>query len=357
MAGNATHHEIAAAAHLGGRLISRVFTMKHVHVVIPDLFLPQSLAKEVCAGLSLPVLEKFLARSKASSLPTHSLEAWLCEAFAVPDSAIAPVTLLADGLKPEDGYWLRADPVHLRLDRSQMILQTNISVSLEDAQQLCAYLNQHFADSGMHFFAPHPQRWYVRLEDSPELVTHSVYQVEGRNSRFYLPQGATALKWHGVMNEIQMVLYGHPINQACAERGALPPNSVWLWGGGRAVALPRPFDLLYGDSELAISFAQAANIAHVRTLEEKAQFENALYVSEGLSAALRRGDFHTWRESVTVLERDCLAPLLRLLVAGEIDRITLDVLQEENSRRYELTRPMLWKVWLRAQPLANYALV
>ena len=331
--------------------------MKHVHVVIPDLFLPQSLAKEVCAGLSVPALEKLLARSKVQAMPAHSLEAWLCELFAVPNSAIAPVTLLADGVQPEDAYWMRADPVHLRLDRSQMILQTNVSVSQEDAQQLCASLNQHFAASGMQFFAPHPHRWYVRLDKDPELTTHSVSQVEGRNSRFYLPQGKAALNWHGVMNEIQMVLYGHPINQACAERGALPPNSVWLWGGGRAVALSRPFDRVYGDSELTMSFARAANIAHALPLDANAAFDNALYASEGLSAALRRGDFYAWRESLRMLEQGCLAPLLHSLSSGEIQRITLDALQEENSRRYELTRAMLWKVWLRAQPLATYALV
>lgn len=331
--------------------------MKHVHVVVPDLLLPQSLAKDVCAGLSLPGLERFLARSKVESLSVHSLESWLCEAFAVPDSAIAPVTLLADGLLPGTAYWMRADPVHLRLDRAQMILQTNISVSLEEAQQLCAYLDQHFIGTGMRFFAPHPQRWYMRLDYDPELKTHSVYQVEGRNSRFYLPQGAVALKWHSVMNEIQMVLYGHPINQACAERGALPPNSLWLWGGGRNVALPRIFDQLCGDSELTMSFARAANITHVRTLAEKADVENTLYVYEGLSAALRRGDFYAWRESALKLEQECLTPLINLLVAGEIDRITLDVLQEDVSRRYELTRAMLWKVWRRARPLATYALV
>ena len=107
--------------------------MKHVHVVIPDLFLPQSLAKEVCAGLSLPALEKILARSRAQSFPLSCLEKWLCETFSVVDSAIAPITLLADGLMPESGYWLRADPVHLRLDRSQMILQTTQYVVMRAA--------------------------------------------------------------------------------------------------------------------------------------------------------------------------------------------------------------------------------
>jgi hypothetical protein len=121
--------------------------MKHIHVVIPDLFLPKSLAKDVCAGLGLPVLEKLLARSDAQPLPAQSLEAWLCGAFAIPYPAIAPVTLLADGLKPAADYWLRADPVHLHLNRDQMILQTNVSPSKEEAQQLCAHLNQYFFES------------------------------------------------------------------------------------------------------------------------------------------------------------------------------------------------------------------
>jgi hypothetical protein len=331
--------------------------MKHVHVVVPDLLLPQSLAKDVCAGFRLSSLAKLLARGKVQTLPLHSLEAWLCQAFAAPNSAIAPITLLADGLQPESAYWLRADPVHLRLERDQMILQTNVSLAPEEAAQLCAHLNQHFADTGMQFFAPHPQRWYLRLADDPELITHSVYQVEGRNSRSYMPQGAAALTWHGVANEIQMLLYGHPLNQAYEERGALSVNSVWLWGGGRVADLARPFDRIYGDSELAELFARAADIPHARIYAGEDAAGDALYVWEGLSAALRRGDFYAWRESVQEFERDCLSPLLQKLADGEVERITLDAVQEETSFRYELTRAMLWKVWKRAQPLVSYALV
>lgn len=331
--------------------------MKQIHVVVPDLFLPQAWAKEVCAGLRLPALEKLLTRSKVQSLPIHSLEAWLCQAFAVPDAAIAPVTLLADGGAPGAAYWLRADPVHLHLNRDQMILQTNVSPDLAEARQLSACLNQHFTDSGMHFFVPHPLRWYLRLDSDPQLATHSVYQVEGRNSRFYLPQGAMALQWHGVMTEIQMLLHGHPLYQALEDRGGLPVNSVWLWGGGRAVALARPFDKLYGDSALAQSFAQAAHIPHEIFPDGKAETSNTLYVWDGLAAALRRGDFYAWRESVMRFEQDCLSPLLRLLAEGAVARITLDAVQEESSLRYDLTRSMLWKIWKRMSPLADYALV
>jgi len=331
--------------------------MKHVHLVIPDLFLPASLAKNVCTGLHLPVLGKLLARGKIRPLQTNSLEACLCEVFAVPYPAIAPLSLLADGIKPGPGYYLRADPVHLRLNRDEMILQTNVSPTKLEAEQLCAYLNDYFVEFGMRFLAAHPQRWYLQLEEDPGLETHSVYQVEGRNSRFYLPKGDAALKWHGVLNEMQMALYGHPLYQAQEARGILPINSVWLWGGGRATSLAKPFVRVHGESELAMTFAKAAGIPFSPSAVEQADSGEILYVWEGLSAALRRGDFHAWRESVVRFEQDGLRPVLELLVQGKIDRIVLDAIQEEGSRRFELTRAMLWKVWLSTRSLNSYALV
>ena len=331
--------------------------MNHVHVVIPDLFLPYSMAKEICVDLKLPALEKILARGKKQSIKTYSLDAWLCHNFLVPDSSIAPVTLFADGIDPQNSYWMRADPVNLRLNNAQMILQANVSVSLNESQQFCEILNQYFTESGMQFFAPNPQRWYVRLVEQPNLTTHSIFQVEGRDSRFYLPQGESALKWHGVMNEIQMLLYGHPINKACEARGGIPVNSLWLWGGGKAVTLARPFELLLSDSELVKAFAKTANITHRVISPDNTQIKNTLYVWEGASVALRRGDFYAWRQSVQEFEKHCISPLLRFLVEGKLNKITLDVLQEDNSTRFELTRPRLWQFWKRARALASYSLV
>ncbi len=331
--------------------------MKHAHIVVPDLFLPQLVARDVCAGLHLPALEKILGHGRRQPLQIDTLEAWLCRVFSLPESAIAPVTLRADGIEPEDAYWMRADPVHLRLDQSQMILQTNVSPSLEEARQFCESLNQYFVQAGMRFFAPHPQHWYVRLNDDPQLKTHSIYQVEGRNSRFYLPRGESALKWHGVMNEIQMSLYSHPINLVCEARGRLPINSLWLWGGGRAVTLARPFSRIVSDSDLVGAFAQVSNIPHSLISGDAENIENMLYVWEGMSSALRRGDFDAWRQSVTSLEQSCVLPMLKSLVAGRIDKITLEALQEDNSTRFELSRAMLFKFWQRPRALANYALM
>ena len=79
--------------------------MKKVHLVIPDLFLPQQLAEYACKDLHLPALEKLLARSNIESLNTDSLESWLCLQFGLDEQAIAPLTLKAEGFDIKDAYY------------------------------------------------------------------------------------------------------------------------------------------------------------------------------------------------------------------------------------------------------------
>jgi len=325
----------------------------------------------VCAGLDLPALETLLARAQPERLQTETLEAWLCETFGVADQSIAPVTLLADGMETGAYCWLRADPVHLNLQRDQMILQADVQLSEDEAAQLCASLNTYFADAdfpgtgfsgaGLRFFAPHPQRWYLRLDKSPDMVTRPVSQVAGRNVHAHLPQGPDALSWHGVFNEIQMLFFEHAVNLEREARGDLPVNSVWLWGEGRAAGqLALPFDQVYGDSHLAAAFAHAAGIPHAALPDDGRNWlnqdgETVLLVWEGLHRAIQHGDLHAWRISLQRFEQCCAAPLLAALRAGRIAQITLDVLNEHAARRFVLTRGRAWKLWRRPRRLAHYA--
>ena len=334
--------------------------MRNIHLVIPDLFLPHEVAAEACAGLKLPALGKLLARAEPAPLPEESLEVWLCAAFGVADQAVAAVTLRADGMEPGAAYWLRADPVHLRLQRDQLILHPGVCLDADEAAQLCASLNAHFAADGLRFFAPHPQRWYLQLDAAPDMTTHLLSQVAGKNIHAYLPQGQDALRWHGVFNEIQMLLFEHAVNQAREACGKLPINSVWPWGGGRVAGqLAQPFAKMYGDSDLAGAFAQAAGIPCEPLPDDVARCAegddgDVLIVWEGLRRALQQGDLHAWRDELQRLERCCAAPLLDALHAGRIAQLTLDALQAGASRRFILARSAAWKLWRRPKPLACY---
>jgi hypothetical protein len=339
----------------------KLASMRNVHLVIPDLFLPQQVATDACSGLAMPALGVLLARAQCAPLAAESLEAWLCAAFGVAGQDIAPVTLQADGMQPGAAYWLRADPVHLRLQRDQLILQAEVPLTMDEAAQLCASLNAHFAADGLRFFAPHPQRWYLQLDVAPDMSTRPLAQVTGSNVHEHLPQGADALRWHGVFNEIQMLLFEHVVNQSREARGALPINSVWLWGGGHAVGeLARPYVKMYGDSDLASVFAQTTGIP-CDTLPDNAVQSLAgddgdvLIVWEGLRRALQQGDLYAWREGVQRFEQSCAEPLLDALRAGHIARLTLDIPHAGVPRRFVLTRGAAWRLWLRPKPLARYA--
>lgn len=330
----------------------------HIHLAVPDLFLARELASEGYRGLQLRALETFLARAHAHALRAGSLEAWLCEAFGAGDGAVAPVTLRADGGQPGSAYWLRADPVHLVLRGSQVILYPLPALGAQEAEQLCEALNRQFAHDGLRFFAPHPQRWYLRLERAPGIETCPLAQAAGRDIRNCLPQGPEALAWHKVLNEIQMVMHGHPVNDAREARGEAAANSVWLWGGGYGRELaPPPFSAMYADSGLANAFARAAGIA-VHALAEgvRASEEGAtLVIWDGLSRAALQGDLDAWRESLKALEQDCLGPMLAALRRGKLERLTLDAVQEGGAWRFTLTPRGAWRFWRLRRRLGRYA--
>jgi hypothetical protein len=362
--------------------------MKSVHLVIPDLFLPKNFAAEAYRGLHLPALEKMLgrgastgsARTDVLGLPLESL---LCELFGVPyridapraDAPIAPVSAAFDGLSA--GCWLRADPVHLNLQREQLLM-AGVQVSSEEAAALCASLNAHFAGQGMEFFAPHPQRWYVRLVELPRMSTTPFSQVIGGDVRRVLPAGADAAHWHQVFNEIQMLLHAHPLNEARETRGELPVNSVWFWGGGcdrangslhssgepvglpLAGALPQKnYNVVSSDDVLAEMFAAAAGVPFLRwsgQWRDEGCDGRQLLVWTGMRQALQSSDLAAWRSALQDFEIGYAQPLWHALRSGKITQLQMEILGEENFLRVRLTRGDTWSFWRRAKPLANYSL-
>lgn len=333
----------------------KLAAMKTLHLIVPDLLLPSQFAAEVTADLSLPFLQKILARAERVSLPARSMEAALCAAFAVDaqhDLPIAPISAAYDGLP--DGCWLRADPVHLRLQRDRLLLlQTALSAA--EAAQFCAALNEYFAGQGMRFHAPHPQRWYVQLESVPQMQTTSFSEVLGGNVRGVLPQGADAGHWQRLSNEMQMLLHSHALNEAREARGELPVNSLWLWGGGQTPDVSARHDAVCSDDSLCEMFAVAAGISH-RSLALPDTDGTGLMVCSALRNALHGGDLHAWRAALLRLEAEIAQPLWRALRSGAVQSLQLEVVAGENSARYRLGRAQTWRFWRPAQRLAAHSL-
>jgi hypothetical protein len=108
---------------------------------------------------------------------------------------------------------------------------------------------------------------------------------------------------------------------------------------------------------LISAFSQEAGRQSVESLQAMldGQYTNGLWVCSAPSEALQRGDLYAWREAVLQVEQHYAEPLLKALQAGRLQRFTLEVLQEDNAHRFELTRVAAWKLWRGARPLARYA--
>jgi hypothetical protein len=75
------------------------------------------------------------------------------------------------------------------------------------------------------------------------LTPASLDRVVGRVIDGWMPRAGEAKALRRLQQEMQMLLYTHPVNEERARGGLLPVNSFWASGTG---ALPQPYVLAAG---------------------------------------------------------------------------------------------------------------
>ena len=216
-----------------------------------------ALSNNLLALTADSALARLLSKANVRQLDLP-LEAVVCAQHGLaarPDYPIAPIAANADDLSVGDAYWLRADPVHLLLQRDSFSLSEPVplQVEREHAELIIASLNQHFSQDGMTFFIGNSGAWYLRLKQIPEIQTTLPSVAMDRNIYQFMPQGAAASVWLSYLNEAQMLLHDHPVNVQRESRHQAAVNSVWFSGGG---FMPQPLspendiDLLVANSPL-----------------------------------------------------------------------------------------------------------
>jgi len=328
----------------------------HCDLYIPDFFS----AEEVPPADGFAAAETLIARGRRKRIASVSPEAWLFGRFGVEkqrDWPVAPYTLLADGGTPEGHYWMRADPVHLRVGRDSLVLADSAAfqVSRAESEALVETLNRHFGEA-MVFYPVRPARWYVRLEKAPDMQTTPAAAARGLAIDETLPSGPDAVRFHALMNEAQMLLHEHSVNAGREARAEPALNSVWFWGGGVIDAeRARPFSMVFGDDPLARGLALAAEIP-VRPLPKDAGSVLAALGDEGLAlVVLDAAREAQLRERRAALERDWFGPLLAALRSGRIGMLTLQLCGVDSLLEVETVRSDLRHFWRRRKPLSVYA--
>jgi len=245
-----------------------------------------------------------------------------------------PMAAITRALDADDAHlhtWLRADPAHVRPDMTgaRVLAVGELGLSQGEADELIAPLRPLFGDSGFPVSAPSPSRWYLALPREAKLPDFSPPEnVLGDDLFAHLPDGPEGRRWRALLNEAQILLHNHPLNERRIAAGKPAVNSLCFWGAGR---LPDRVD---------------CRVAHVATVEA------------GLAGLARLAGANTDHGRDELLldlrgERDWSVVSTALVdaLATHADRDVL--LDFADGARWSLRSGQKWRFWRR--PLATLA--
>jgi len=227
-----------------------------------------------------PGLEALLT-SATIRVNRAALDDVLAAALGIRDAGPAPAAALRlateDVPLARDAYWLCADPV------STALLVDNAEVggcvtdlAREEADALIAAFDAAFAADGLQFSAPDPSRWYVRCASGQQLSTTPLWRAIGNSMRDALPTGDDGPAWRARLNEAQMVLHAHSVNDAREARRQKRVDSLWWWGGGTWPEFGQArIDRVIGGPRWARAACKANAIAHVAAGSDESQWLGA----------------------------------------------------------------------------------
>jgi hypothetical protein len=218
-----------------------------MHLVIPFAAPLAETGRAALATLELPRLRALLAGSppglrdegdEFSLSAPHERALARALGIAGADGALPWAARQArlDGIDTGDLAWGLVTPVHLHVGTEQVSLIDPGALMLgeDESREVFEAVRELFTSEGFVMLWAAPLRWYVAHESLADLATASLDRVIGRNVDRWLPGAREARLVRRLQNEVQMLLYTHPLNAAREARGLLPVNSFWLSGCGVA---------------------------------------------------------------------------------------------------------------------------
>lgn len=316
--------------------------------------------KMISQPQSLRALEMLHSRANLQPGENSTYDQTLLQLFGFSndsslDTPVGAISyLLLKGEDPLNSWKLRADPVVIQPNRDHLLLMGNagLEISLQEAQQIVQDINATYADTLWTLVALTPKQWIISQKEPQQLKTHSLSEVSGRNINDYLPSGEDGKSWHSLMNELQMFLHAHPVNQHRQMQGLPSINSLWFWGAGtlpEVTTNEKPFIQCWSDETISLGLARLSNIPRVDLPADGKQWLNHA-ITEGshflmieqLNSDAAKNDPVEWWRNLVVFNNQWLSPLIEALRQKSI--IELNVI-DSSGDRYQLTRSSLSKWW------------
>jgi hypothetical protein len=205
----------------------------------------QAALAEASANDALPAMNALRwlgGRGRLASGEPRAWREWLLEPVGGADLLAhwpaGPALALEHGLTAAgQGSWFVAQPVHFAagVDHLRLAPLALAALTDDDASVLGALVGSHFGTGELTVAAFIHGAWLLRSARSIDCSTQPPDAVVGHNVHDFMPAGRDGARIRSLMNEIQMLLHEHPVNQRRERARQLPVNGWWLWGFGDAV--------------------------------------------------------------------------------------------------------------------------
>ncbi len=273
---------------------------------------------------------------------------WLIEAIGVGGACLerlpaGPCVRSLAEAPPPGATFACARPVHLltAIDHLQLG-SSGIDPDPAEAAAILADLNRHLDGRGYALQAVGlGLDWLLACREPLECTSVDPAEAVGQSLRETMPRGRDGARVRALMNEIQMLLHEHPVNEARASRREPAINSLWLWGfGSSCETIAATWPRLYTDD----AWLSGLWRAHGQPTQPLDGFRNA-------TGAGADGTVFAWSEAPAdaahEAESRCFEPARRLLDAGACSDVVI------RSARHVTSAGRLarWRAWRRNRPL------
>jgi hypothetical protein len=282
-----------------------------MQLLIPYAFVNTPGCAEALDALQLPRLDQLLRRlslvrvdagSQHDLSPPH--ERALAQALGITatDGLIpwAALELTRAGRRPGPAHWAWITPAHWQIGAGGIQMRDPLSLQLQEAesQALLKAMAPYFAQDGLELE-------FVSGPPLTNLACASLDRVLGTDVSPWMPTTAAVRR---LQNEMQMLLYTHPVNDARAFRALEPVNSFWISGNG--------------------------------VLDDAGAPSATPQVTDALRLPALIGDWASWAGAWQSIDQQSCPQLLAALDAG--DAVELVLCSDRNALHFA-SRPIGWR--------------